>query len=82
MKTPIIIAALVGAALVAGAWNKTVIRYARKVGKILSPLSGLSFTMSKLSEQEKDSITRLWLLWLGGLILIAVVLGTVFNIGG
>ena len=82
MKTPIIIANLVGAALVAGAWNKTAIRYARKIGNILSPLSGMSFTMSRLSEKEKDSIVRLWLLWLGGMILVAVIFGTVFHVGG
>jgi hypothetical protein len=82
MKAPIIITALVGVALVAGAWNKTAIRYARKVGKIFSPLSGLSFTMSRLSEQEKDSIARLWMLWIGGMILAATILGIIFRISG
>ena len=82
MEVPIVIAILVGIILVASAWNKTAIRYIRKVGGVFSPLSGLSFTLSRLSEQSKDSIARLWLLWLGGMILVAVALGVVLNVGG
>lgn len=81
MQIPAVIAASIGVLLIAGAWNKKAIQAARKFGKVLSPLSGLSFTLSKLGEQDKDSIARLWLLWIGGMIIVAVILGVVFRVG-
>jgi hypothetical protein len=66
-----------GLLLIMGASNKRIVALTRRVGRSLAFLQHGSFGMSRLSEKDRDRIARLWLIWLGGFLVLGSVIAVV-----